>query len=632
MKLYDPRKDDTVAGGSGPQRWNEPLTWSSSTNPVVMIYNIRRGITLENGEVWGYQAPADRLPLANWIAAMNECEVLVQRAEGGYDYQYEAGIEIKAGPQELGGDSPIDIEQELLKACSGEIVDVGGDFKIRVGAPSMPVLFITDDDLIVTRPEEYAPFPGLNRTHNGIAANYPEPEALYEPKPAPTRYNAAWEAEDGGRRLMANVQLSAVTSVTQVQRLMQAWINDDRRWRTHIMSLGPSAAILEPLDAIQWDSDWNGYTDKLFEVRQQADDPMSLLQGVTVRERDPSDYDWTSADEEPVLGPAPFAPVPLPYPVIPTPRAVPIYDDSSNERRPGVEITWDATGLELVDAIHWQIRPAGSTEIVAEGSTTNVMAGAVTVSEGIVASTSYEVRLYAIADVPREWSAWAPVTSGDIRLGVADLDDTVQATVAPAVPAVPAGLALTSTLLSDGRAKMTASWSSVAAATGYEVRLKEGAGNWISFPTSETEYSWDTLPGIGFTAEVRAINKTVQSAYSASVAHTTAADSVAPAVPTGLAITAGFGVLWLEWANNTEGDFSHYEIYEHMAATPAPSAGTTATFSATGNQMAREGLGDGVQRWYWIRAVDTSGNASAWSASVNATTVAELTADRLVSL
>ena len=52
IALYDPRKDST-AGGAGAQRWSNPATWAASVNPMVMIYNILRGITLPGGHIWG---------------------------------------------------------------------------------------------------------------------------------------------------------------------------------------------------------------------------------------------------------------------------------------------------------------------------------------------------------------------------------------------------------------------------------------------------------------------------------------------------------------------------------------------------------------------------------------------------
>jgi hypothetical protein len=42
--MYDPRKDDTVPGGSGDQRWEDPDTWVWSDNAAVCRYNWVRGV------------------------------------------------------------------------------------------------------------------------------------------------------------------------------------------------------------------------------------------------------------------------------------------------------------------------------------------------------------------------------------------------------------------------------------------------------------------------------------------------------------------------------------------------------------------------------------------------------------
>ena len=74
IPLYDIRKDST-AGGSGTHRWATPSTWEQTSNPMVMIYNIMRGITLTDGTVWGGRVAAADLTPASFMAAMNECDV-----------------------------------------------------------------------------------------------------------------------------------------------------------------------------------------------------------------------------------------------------------------------------------------------------------------------------------------------------------------------------------------------------------------------------------------------------------------------------------------------------------------------------------------------------------------------------
>ena len=196
IKLYDPRLDTSV-GGSGAHRWSNPATWAVTINPIVQVYNILRGITLPDGSRWGGEATAADLPLANWFAQMNKCDLAITLSEGGTQPQFRAGLEVSVD------DLPADIIDELMKACGGKVAEIAGYWKCLVGAPDLPVYFFTDDDIIITEGQEFDPFPGLEQTYNGVQATYPDQNNLWEPKDAPPRYDAAYEVLDQNRRLVS---------------------------------------------------------------------------------------------------------------------------------------------------------------------------------------------------------------------------------------------------------------------------------------------------------------------------------------------------------------------------------------------------------------------------------------------
>lgn len=293
IPLYDPRKDSSV-GGSGAHRWGTISSYQPSDNPMVQAYNILRGITLPDGTIWGGDATGEDLPLAEWFTAMNACDLPVSLAAGGTELSYRAGFEVAVS------DEPAAVLEELFKAASAQIVDVGGVWKPRVGGPGLPVYVFTDDDILITRPQEYEPFPGLDQTYNGASARYPDPGNLWETTEAPPHYDSSYEAADGNRRLVGSIDLPAVPYPLQVQRLLRAWVEDARRDRRHIINLTPAGAILEPLDAVTWTSDANAYTSKVFEVAECADTLLSALQQVSLRERDSNDYNWSTGFEVPV--------------------------------------------------------------------------------------------------------------------------------------------------------------------------------------------------------------------------------------------------------------------------------------------------------------------------------------------
>lgn len=415
MRFYDVRKDST-AGGSGSHRWDNPSTWEFTTNNVVIIYNILRGITLAGGAYYGGNCTADQLPVANWAAAMNICDTNVSISEGVVK-KYQGGYEWSVD------DQPADVIEEFLKGCAGEIVENGGVYKIRVGGPGLPVLFITDDDWLITEEEELDPFPGIHGSVNTVRAVYPHPDELWQQHDAPTVFNQNYIDMDEGQELIADLSLPAVPYPNQVQRLMYAWLEDDRRWRRHTGVLSHKAFALEPLDVISWSSAYNGYSDKLFDTSAAGVNFYNLQVSIAIREVDPSDYDWDPSFE-------------LPDPVadggwaLPESQAVEdfavqawtVKDADSDDRRPAIRVTWAADGADDATAIRIVVRIPGTEDIVSDQTVATIGSPELIISEGILPSTTYEVRGRYVVERPTLWTSWFGITTGNVLLGPKDFD------------------------------------------------------------------------------------------------------------------------------------------------------------------------------------------------------------------
>jgi|GEM_PF-1900380 len=67
-KLYDPRKDSTVSGGSGSHRLATASTWEWSENPALVAYDYARHAN-------GWAVPAAEINTADVMAAANACDV-----------------------------------------------------------------------------------------------------------------------------------------------------------------------------------------------------------------------------------------------------------------------------------------------------------------------------------------------------------------------------------------------------------------------------------------------------------------------------------------------------------------------------------------------------------------------------
>ena len=420
IALYDPRFDASV-GGAGAQRWAEPATWARSANPAVMIYNILRGIRLPSGDTWGGEVPAEDLPLDSWFAAMNACDAPI-----GSRPSFVAGLEVKLGTE------PAEAIEEIAKTCLGQLCEMGGVFRLRVGAPAPPVLFITDEDIVISAPQELDPFPGLAASVNAIAAEYPEPASLWAARAAPPLFNPSWEAEDGGRRLSTSIGFPACPDLSQVAQLMAAYVRDARRFRTHRLVLPPEAFVLEPLDTIAWTSARNGYGAKVFEVVEIADLPGTINQEVVLRERDPADYLWSPAEDLPAVVPATGL-APRPPQVIEgwSVTATTIRDGLGLDRRPAIRLAWTGTAARDAALVGYEIRLAASAAVVVAGVAERA-AGAVLVSEGLLSATAYQARGRYLAERPTAWSSWLDATTPAVWLDESAFENGVRGLFADA--------------------------------------------------------------------------------------------------------------------------------------------------------------------------------------------------------
>lgn len=406
IKLYDPRKDTTV-GGSGSHRWNNEATWEQTDNPAVMCYNIYRGVTFANGSVWGYRLPASALPLANWFAAMNKCDESVSLAAGGTQKRYRAGFEVSVDME------PATVIEELCKAMAARPTEIGGQFKIKIGYGDLPVLFVTDDDILLDREQVYTPHPGLNDTFNMVRATYPSPGNMWENTDAPARRDTAAITAAQGRELPADLSFPAVWVKQQVQRLMKGALRDHQRMARHALALAATAAILEPGDNISWTSARNGYSAKVFSVSGVEDDWQSLSQAVLVREVDATDYDWTTADEideDDVDGEdEPQAVQQVPGASF---SAVALLDAAGEPRIGALQIGWSSADLDDVLGIEYEVRLSGTTEVIRRGFIADIVANFHNITDSLLPDTAYEIRTRLVAPGREvDWTAWTVVTT-----------------------------------------------------------------------------------------------------------------------------------------------------------------------------------------------------------------------------
>ncbi|SOC38968.1 uncharacterized protein DUF1983 [Rhizobium subbaraonis] len=421
-KLYDPSKDSSV-GGNGPQRWANPSTWGGDGDhlPAVQLYNVLRGITFQGAWFYGLQSmSAARLPVDHWIAQIGKCRATTKGTGGVQEPKFRCGGEIQIGAQIS------EAVKAILTSAQARLSEAGGTYKMHIGVSDAAVYGITDADILSTEEQSFTPFFGLADTVNGITATYPSPAEGWNAKAAPPRYSATFEAEDGNRRLLADVSLDFVPYKAQVQRLMKSALEEARRARRHTFVLPPAYWPLEAGDFITWTSVRNGYVAKKFRV-DGVIDKENLDIVVDMTEVDPADYSW---DQDVDFRTEPDGKLdrskPLPQPIVDW-YAEPalIEDENGTGRRPAILLAWDNSPGSLVDieAVQFAVRLTASQKVIYRGRTDDIAAGSSLISQGLLPATPYQVRGKLVPRSSRKtvWSDWFDVTTFDIRLSDDDV-------------------------------------------------------------------------------------------------------------------------------------------------------------------------------------------------------------------
>lgn len=181
-------------------------------------------------------------------------------------------------------------------------------------------------------------------------------------------------------------------------------------------------------------------------------------------------------------------------------------------------------------------------------------------------------------------------------------------------------------ITSDGTHTVTASlaWDDVDSAylNHYLVGYKNNAtGIFAKSTTDDNTFETGLLiDGDSYTFVVAAVTDAGYVGAQASVTFTAEADTTAPAVPTSVAVDAGYRSNVVTWTNPTDDDFKEVDVYVN---TTDNSGTATKLGSTAGTSFTHSGLAQNVTRYYWVKSKDFTGNASAFSTGANGTTLAD---------
>lgn len=236
------------------------------------------------------------------------------------------------------------------------------------------------------------------------------------------------------------------------------------------------------------------------------------------------------------------------------------------------------------------------------------------------ATVSNLLMLTGFAENTKRYYAVRSVDIGGNKSAWTTLKNATTISIAPVTLPAPAAAPTVTTALNGSVSDVKLTWTDIVGASGYEVEVTTTGDNPVVQWSGTNQFKFSTQPGATGSARFRAVGGLGErSEWSAAASFTASKDTVAPATVTGLTAQAGINQIVLKWAASVATDLALYEIYQSTSTT-TPAVGATATYKSASTTAAIGSLADNVTLNFWVRAVDTSGNKSAWSSRVAATT------------
>ncbi|HVL71243.1 MAG TPA: hypothetical protein VM434_05075 [Beijerinckiaceae bacterium] len=436
-RLYDPRKDSTMPGGSGAHRWGDRSTYEWTDNLEVARYNYLRGIAPgpDGHPLFGVGLSAADIDHDRAVAAMNACDEAVALKGGGTEPRYRVAAVVEASQTHRS------VLEKFTLACAGDVPDLSGRYALTPGVPQVAVAAITDADLIADAELAGSRHTSRREKANEVTGQWADPAALWQRTDVPARWSPADEALDGGFRRAESYDLDYVGSGTQGQRVLEIMRRLDRRERSHVVTLGRSFAYLEAGDWIAWTSDVFGHVGRTFRIEQIVLHPDWRVQ-LHLREVDSAVYAWTAATDE--LDPANPQPLASGGPELAVVSGFAVetatVEGADGTQIPALRGTWIAIDDPTVVGVRIDYRRVGDAPWQAFEWPFPVT-GACTITDGIVAGQIYEARATPVTNPPRTVETTFPVAAAqataqvivhqaavahvaeDLRPGVVGFDD-----------------------------------------------------------------------------------------------------------------------------------------------------------------------------------------------------------------
>lgn len=271
--VYDPRKDSSVAGGSGPQRSDDEATWSNVgyDNPFLQAITFAIG-RRDNGKLtFGIGAPLDTIDLSAFAEGAGVCE------SNGWTI----------GGEILSTDPKWSVLTTMLQAGGGEPIKMGGKLSCVVRTPRTVIATLSGLDLIGEA--SITGSKGRKDRFNQIIPTYRSEDHGWEMVPAGAVTVDSYVTADGELRSKGGTY-ALVQDPKQAAELACYDIVDAREFEPMTLPVSARWGALQPGDVIAITEPEFGMSGQELLIEQRAIDPVNGQVTLTCRSETPSKH------------------------------------------------------------------------------------------------------------------------------------------------------------------------------------------------------------------------------------------------------------------------------------------------------------------------------------------------------
>ncbi|RVN79044.1 phage tail protein, partial [Sinorhizobium meliloti] len=392
LREYDPRKDSTVAGGSGTQRLNTPSTWVHSKNPAVHRLNYQLGLrALVSGRTLiGEGKSLGQIDLATYFVAMNVCDTL--RANGKKTYECSLFVS--------GDDDHTEVLKQFDDAMAGYGLNRRGLSGVIPGAAQIPVKELTAADIPIDRAKDVQFRPSAFERFNHLSGQFTSIQSMWNPESLKPVYVNADIAADGRNR-QTSIDFLQVTDPDIAQYLLNI------RYRQNRMGGKATVPVSRRFGLAVQEGEWITWRGKSWLISEwRADDRLRIT--LVLSETSAAIYD----DDDIEPGPIVIPPTPPINPsLLSTVQnfnvAVGMINGAQGYDTPALVFTWTPPDDPTITAVRFSYQIEGTTELF-EDQCTSPEDGLFRTTKNVVSGKVYNARatITTVPDRLRTYTPW----------------------------------------------------------------------------------------------------------------------------------------------------------------------------------------------------------------------------------